>query len=218
MFLHAALTPPSEVLEAVGLAVQAAQPPDVPVPQPPPPRRGAFERLSGRHVQVAEPRTEPVSVFELVPANRLCLSIAGFGSVTMGDAIRVAETLKEEAEQWATPTVHVAGAALHEASGRRSIVLTLDGEVAELQSVARAVTQCVQRRGFRFDRRVFQPHLEVATIAAAATPSQVMSFLNALEGFQGPPWAIDHLSLLKRSFDTAAIDSMEYLRIPLGRH
>ena len=44
-----------------------------------------------------------------------------------------------------------------------------------------------------------------------------MGFLNALERFQGDPWTIDHVSLLKRSFDSASIDSMEYLRIPLGR-
>ena len=157
MFLHAALTLPPQVLEAISLAVQAAQPPEIDTPEPPQPRRGAFDRLSGRHVQVAESRTEPVSAFELVPPGRLSLPIAGFGNVTMGDAIRVAESLKEEAEHWATPTVHFGGATVHEAPDRRSVVLTLEGDVDDLQSVARAVTQCVQRRGFRFDRRVFSP-------------------------------------------------------------
>ena len=217
MFLHAALTPPPEVLEAISRAVQAAQPPAVAPPRPPHPRRGAFDRLAGRHVQVAESRAEPVSAFEPIPAWRLSIPIAAFGNVAMGDAIRVAESLKEEAEHWATPVVRFVGATLSEVADRRLVAVTLDGEVAELALVARAVTQCVQRRGFRFDRRVFQPQLEVATIGESATGGQVMGFLNALEGFSGQPWIVDHVSLLKRSFDTASVDSMEYLRIPLGR-
>lgn len=218
MFLQAALTPPREVLEAISRAVQTAQPHATAPPQPPHPRRSALDRLAGRHLQVVEPRAEPVPAFELIPTGRLSLPVAGFGNVTMGDAIRVAETLKEEAEQWATPTVHFSGATVHEFADRRSVALTLDGEVDELQSVARAVTQCVQRRGFRFDGRTFHPLLEVATIGGSATSSQVVSFLNGLEGFHGEPWTIDHVSLLKRSFDSASTDSMEYLRIPLGRH
>jgi 2'-5' RNA ligase len=218
MFLHAALIPPPQLLEAISLAVQSAEPPAVAPPQPPRPRRGTLQRLAGRPVQVAESPADPVPAFSLIPAGRLNLPIAGFGNVAMGDAIRVAESLQEDAEQWATPTVHFEGATVHESGARRSVALTLHGEVGELQSVARAVTQCVQRRGFRFDRRKFQPLLEVATIGEKATPSQVMSFLNALEGFHGEPWTIDHVSLLKRSFDTASMDSMEYLRIPLGRH
>jgi len=218
MFLHAALTPPPLLVEAISLAVLSAEPPATAPPQPPHPRRGAFERLAGRHVQVAESRVEPVAAFELIPAGRLTFPIAGFGNVAMGDAIRVAESLKEEAEQWTTPTVRFAGATVHEFTDRRSVVLTLEGEVAELQDVARAVTQCVQRRGFRFDRRKFQPVLEVAVISETATAGQVLSFLNGLEGFRGDAWTIDHVSLLKRSFDTATMESMEYLRIPLGRH
>lgn len=217
MFLHAALTPPPQLRELIRLAVLAARSPaSVPL-RPPHPRRGALERLAGRRLQVAEPAVRPAPALELVPAGRLSIPVASFGNVAMGDAIRVAESLKEEAEHWATPTVHLAGATVHEFPDRRSVVLTLEGEVAELQEVARAVTQCVQRRGFGLDRRVFQPHLEVATIGPTATSGQVMAFLNALERVHADPWTIDHVSLLKRSFDAASIDSMEYLRIPLGR-
>lgn len=220
MFLHAVLTPPPPLLEAISSAVRSAEPPAPAPPPPPQPRRGAFERLAGRHVQVAESRVRTVAAFELIPAGRFTLPIAGFGNVAMGDVIRVAESLKEAAEQWATPTVHFFGATVLEFSHHRSLGLTLAGEVAELEMVARAVTECVQRRGFRFDRRKFQPALEVATIGESATTGQVMSFLNALEGFHGDPWTVDHVSLVKRSFDTASADSMdslEYLRIPLGR-
>lgn len=167
---------------------------------------------------MVESPAEFVPAFDLIPVGRLGLPIAGFGNVTMGDAIRVTETLKEEATQWAIPTVSFSGVTVHEFPDRRSVALTLEGDVDELQAVARSITQCVQRRGFRFDRRKFHPLLEVATIGDSATSSQVVSFLNNLEGFQGEPWIVDHLSLLKRSFDSGSMDSMEYLRIPFGRH
>lgn len=218
MFLQAALRPPKSVLDAIHQAVRAAQPPPMGAPPPPPPpRRGALGRLAGRGVQVAEPPVELVPGFRLVPADRLDLLIAGFGNVTMGDAIKVAASLKEEAVYWATPTVHFAGANVQEFSTHRSIVVMLDGEVAELLKVAKAVTQCVQRRGLRFDRRKFLPLIEVATIGATATSSEVMAFLNALEGFQGEPWTVDHVSLMKRSFDTTSMDYLEYQTIWLGR-
>jgi 2'-5' RNA ligase len=218
MFLHVALVPPFLTLEAISQAVRSADPRAVAPPQPPPPRRGALNRLAGRHLQVVEPPRDPAPAFELIPAGRLCVPIASFGNVTMGDALRVAESLKEEANQWATPTVRFSGVTVHEVAGRRSVALTLEGDVDDLQAVARSITQCVQRRGFRFDRRKFHPMLEVATVGESASSSQVVSFLNNLEGFQGEPWTIDHLSLLKRSFDTTSMESMEYLRIPLGRH
>jgi hypothetical protein len=45
----------------------------------------------------------------------------------------------------------------------------------------------------------------------------MLGFLNDLEGFQGEPWTVEHISLMKRSFDTGSKDSTEYQRIPLGR-
>ena len=218
MFLQATIVPPSAVLEAIAEAVQAAEPPVDTPPPPEPPRRGALGRLSGRAVQVAEPPVELVSEFELIPAFRLHLPIAVFGNVTMGDAIKIAAAMKGEAAQWATPTVRFAGTAVQEFPAHRSVVMTMDGDVDELLSVARAVTQCAQRRGLRFDRRKFLPMLEVATIGESATSARVMRFLNALEGFQGEPWTVDHFSLAKRSFDSASIDEAEFQRILLGPH
>lgn len=218
MFLCAALTPPPLVLEAISLAVQSAEPHTIAPRSTSHPRRGAFDRLAGRHLQVVDGPVALESAFELIPVGRLSIPVAGFGNVAMRDAIRVAEYLKEEAEQWATPTVRFRGATVHEFPDRRSVAMTLDGEVAELQLVARAVTQCVQLRGFRSDQRTFQPLLELATIRESASSSQVVSFLNGLEGFHGDPWTIEHISLVKRSFGTESMDAMEYLRIPIGRH
>lgn len=174
-------------------------------------------RLTGRGVQLAEP-PEVVSPFDLLPEGKLKLPIAGFGNVTSGDAIKIAAALTAEAVRWGTPTVHFAGATVQEFPTHRSVVLPMEGEAAELLTIARAVTQCVQRRGLRFDRRKFLPLIAVATIGEAATSAQVMTFLHALEGFQGVPWTVDHVSLMRRSFGDEATDSVEYAQVLLGGH
>lgn len=100
-------------------------------------RRGAIRRLSGRAVRVAEPAVEPASGFELIPADQLNLPLAAFGNLTAGDAAKVAAALRAEAQQWVTPTVCFAGAAVQEFPAHRSLALPLEGEVAELMSLAR---------------------------------------------------------------------------------
>jgi 2'-5' RNA ligase len=217
MFLHAAFTPPHVVLEAISQAVQSAVAP-LPKPDPPPePRRSPFGRLGGHSVQTVEPRVATAPARGVIAEGHLNVPIAGFGNVTMRDAMLVVGALKEEGVRWATPTVHFAGATVQEIGSHSCVVMKLDGEVAELQTVARAVTQSVQRLGLRFDRRKFLPLIPVATIGATATSSEVMAFLNALEGFQGEPWTVDHVSLMKRSFDTTSMDYQEYQTIWLGR-
>ena len=214
MFLQATIVPPRIVLEAIADVVQSA---DVPLPEPVAPPEPRRSRFSGRSAAVAEPPVE-VSGFELIPVYRMNLPIAGFGNVTSGDAINLAAALKEGADRWATPTVRFAGAKVQEFPDRRYVVLMLDGEVDELMAVAREVTQCVQRRGFRFDRRKFLPLMTVAMIGQTTTPGQVTDFLKALDGFQGEPWTVGHFSVMKRSFDTTTMEAMEYQRILLGHH
>ena len=156
----------------------------------------------------------------LEPASRgqLNLPIAALGNVTMGDAIRVAATLRDAAADWPAPTVRFAGATVHEFPRNQAMVLTMDGEVDELIGIARAATQCLQRRGFHFDRRKFVPMLSVATIRDTANCTQVMASLDALEAFRGQPWTVDHVSLAKRSFGATSAEALEFQPILLGAH
>lgn len=217
MFLHAAFMPPQVVLEAISQAVQSAVA-ALPKPDPPPePRRSPFGRLGGHGVQTVEPRVATAPARGVIAEDHLNVPIAGFGNVTMRDAMLIVGALKEEGVRWATPTVHFAGATVQEIGSHSCVVMKLEGEVAELQTVARAVTQSVQRLGLRFDRRKFLPLIPVATIGQMATSAEFTGILNALEDFQGEPWTVDHVSLMKRSFDTASMDYQEYQRIWLGR-
>jgi len=158
------------------------------------------------------------SGLEPAPVGQLNLPIAALGNVTMGDAIRVAATLRDAAADWSAPTVRFAGATVHEFPRSQAMVLTMDGEVDELIAIARAATQCLQRRGFHFDRRKFMPMLSVATIRDTANCTQVMASLDALEAFRGQPWTVDHVSLAKRSFGSTSAEALEFQPILLGAH
>jgi 2'-5' RNA ligase len=167
---------------------------------------------------VAGAMPAPGSGLEPAAAEHLNLPIAALGNVTMGDAIRVAATLKAAAADWSAPTIRFAGATVHEFPRSQAVVLTMDGEVDELISIARAATQTLQRRGFHFDRRKFVPMLSVATIPDTANCTQVRACLDQLEGFRGQAWTVDHVSLAKRSFGTTSREASEFQPILLGAH
>jgi 2'-5' RNA ligase len=162
----------------------------------------------------------PASAPGIVPsaAGHLNLPIAALGSVTMGDAIRVTAALKDAASLWPAPTVCFAGATVHEFPKSRAIVLSMEGAVDELLWIARETTHCLQRRGFHFDRRKFVPLLSVATIRDSATGAEVMACLDALAGFRGEAWTVDHVSLVKRTWDTTSPETSEFQPILLGAH
>jgi 2'-5' RNA ligase len=216
MFLLAAIVPPPAVLDAIAVALESARPSSAVASPAPPVRRGVIRRLSGRAAPSAEPVPEPASGFELIPADQLTLPIAAFGKLTVGDAAKVAAGLREEARQWAAPTVCFAGATVLELPSHRSLALTMNGEVDGLESLARSVIRCVQRRGYRFDRRRFAAQLPVATISDDVPPDLMLGHLNALESFQGESWTVAHVSLMKRSFDGGPTDYLEHERIPVG--
>jgi 2'-5' RNA ligase len=171
---------------------------------------------------VADAVAAPVAgaVSGIVPSTtgHLNIPIATLGNVTVGDAIRVAAALKEAAASWPNPTVSFAGATVHEFPRSRAVVLNMEGEVDELQSIARSATHSLQRRGFRFDRRKFLPVLSVATISDTATGVEVASYLNALEKFRGEAWTVEKVSLAKRSYDRNSAETSEYQPIPVGAH
>jgi 2'-5' RNA ligase len=193
MLLHAAIVPPMPVLEAAASALRFAE------------------------EQAAGGRSAPGPPLEFVPARQMHVPFVRFGSITSGDASALAETLLARAADWARPTVHLRGAQLAEATSGRTLCMSLEGDVVELITIARGVTQCVPRLGLRFHRNNFAPQLSVARVTRP-TPARVMSLLNVLETFQSVSWTVSHVLLLKRSFDGTSSGVTEYQRIPLGPH
>ena len=212
MLLHAVIVPPPDVLVAVSHLVLSID--SVPAPAPPQP---ASRFLRRRVVAPAAPA--PITAdreLDLVPPAVMNLPIAGFGNVTAGDAVNLADTLKDAAAEWACPTVWLAGGGALEFPDDRSVWAKLDGDVEALLAVARGVVQSVASRGFFVDRRKFRPWLAVATITESTTAPYLERVVAALDAFRGEPWTIEWVSVTKPSFDPAVRESLEVHRIPLA--
>jgi hypothetical protein len=215
MLLHAVMVPPPAVVAAVAHVVQSVETVRA-APAPPPPPKGWLRR---RGKEPPEPPVTEVEVeleLDLVPAVQMRLPIAGFGNVTSGDAVRLADTLKAAAAQWACPTVYFAGGGALEFPDDRSVWAKLDGDVEGLVAVASGVIQSVASRGFFVDRRSFKPWVSVATITDATTSPHLERVVAALDAYRGEPWTLEWVSITKPSFDAALGGAQEVYRIPLA--
>jgi 2'-5' RNA ligase len=214
MLLHAVIVPPRTVLDEVVQVVRSVDEPRP--PSPPQPSSGSSRRRRDRGVPEAGPPAPTEPGLDLVPPEQLHLPITGFGNVTAGDASRLAATLTEAAAGWARPTVRITGGGALEFPDDRAVWAKLEGDVDGLVSIARGVVQAVQSRGFFVDRRAFRPWLAVATITDATTAPYLEEVVAALDAFRGEPWAVECVSVMKRSFSGAVPGSMESYRIPLA--
>ena len=214
MLLYAVIVPPREVLVAVARVVRSVERPSV--AESPAPRRGFRARLGGRAGPAAEPPSPLGDELELISAEQMNLPITGFGNVTPGDARRLTEAISAAAATWASPTVCFTGGTALETPGDRSVWVGLEGDVAELMSVGRGVTQSVEPLGFFVDRRKFRPSMAVATVTEHTTTPYLQSVLDALDAFRGQPWAVEDVLLTKRSFDAGLPKAEEVARIPIS--
>lgn len=96
---------------------------------------------------VSDAVSTPAAGLKPSVAGHLNLPIAALGSVTMGDAIKVTAALRDAAAYWPAPRVCFAGATVHEFPKSRAVVLSMEGELDVLLSIARETTHCLQRRG-----------------------------------------------------------------------
>jgi 2'-5' RNA ligase len=214
MHLHAALVPPPSIAEAVAALVESIQPDPAPVVEEP---RGLFRRR-GRAVQPAgEPEeVEPAPPLDLVPSDQLQLPLTMFGNVTSDQLPGLQRTVAEVASGLPPATVWAAGGAALEFTGDRSVWLKLDGDVDGLWAVFRALNEAVERLGFFLDRRKFRPWLAVATINDETTAPHLERVVAALDAYQGEPWLVDGISLMKRILDSRPPRSTTLDRVPLG--
>ncbi|NUS51963.1 MAG: hypothetical protein HOQ22_13120, partial [Nocardioidaceae bacterium] len=144
------------------------------------------------------------------------LPITGFGNVTLGDSHRLASALRTEASGWGRPRLRFSGGTALEWRGDESVWAKLDGDLDALSTIGRGVPQIVQRLGFFVDRRQFRPWLAVGEITTDTTAPYLEALVAALEGFEGQPWTVEGISLMKGlpvSEAPKGFDEME--RMPL---
>ncbi|GAA1878121.1 2'-5' RNA ligase family protein [Lapillicoccus jejuensis] len=201
MILFAAVVPPPPVVEAALARVRRAL-----APAPAPPRR--WWQRGGRSTAEAAP---PI---EVLPADRVVLTVARFGNLTTPDAHRLTSALVEAATDWSTPTVRIAGASVWESSRIPQLALDLSGDLDGLHGIARDVRATVQGLGLFLDRRDFRPSLPVAPLPEGGADDEVAAVAAAVAGEVGEPFTVTHLSLLRQATETSPL--LEHARVPLS--
>lgn len=207
MRLFTAIVPPREILEEVKHVVQSVNP-----PIPGSDKRGRVSKLTGRryrgaHAAGRDPvRTEAAAPMQTEPTTHeldspdvddLYIPLAGFGNVALGDATKLADTLRPQVAAWSRAELLFTGAAALEFPGDQSVWVKIDGDLDALTTIGKGVALAVQRKGFFVDRRKFRPWLAVGTITDSTTAPYLERLVAALDGFRGEPWTVEGVSLMK---------------------
>ncbi len=215
MLVDGAILPPRAALEAVADVVRSVPVPDAEplvVAQP----RGLLGRLGRGKVEPEPEAADAVAALEYAPLGQIQLLVAEFGNLTTSDARGLAEAITEAAQEWSTPTVRFAGGTALDFPGDWSVWAKLDGDVDALATIARGVTQSVERLRLFVDRRLFRPMVSIATVTTATTGPYLQSVVDALDAFEGEEWPVT-LSLTKETYvDANTTEWVEFQRIPFG--
>lgn len=219
MHLHAAIHPPVHVLLPVAELVAAVGRTQDPVDSR---RFGFLPRRVRQTPDPGRPSAESPAApggleqLDRIPVDQMSLPVAGFGSVTTGDAVRLARALESAAADSSGATLRIAGGTALEFPEDRSVWARLEGDLDDLRATARGVTQVVEQLGFFVDRRKFRPWLRVATVTEATTAAHLEAVVAALQTFSGEPWTVDHVSLMKTTYERGVEAAVETDRFPLA--
>lgn len=212
MLVHGAIIPPRSALEAVAAVVRGVPAP-AEVGADDAPGKGLLGRI-GRRARTEEPVAATPEMLEHVSVDRLQLPITGFGNLTTHDAHRVVDAIGAAAGGWKAPTLRFAGGTALDFPGDWSVWARLAGDVDEVSTIARAVTQSVESLGFFVDRRQFRPMMSLATVTRATTGPYLEAVVGALEAFEGETWTAE-ISLTTETFVGGTPAMKVFERIPL---
>jgi 2'-5' RNA ligase len=73
----------------------------------------------------------------------------------------------------------------------------LRGDVPALRDLSRAIQRSLKRAKLPFDDRRFKPHLTIARPGGAVPAEAIAADRALLGGYEGPPWTIDELVLVR---------------------
>ena len=146
-------------------------------------------------VRTAGPDTPEL---DAVAPESMHIMITNFGNVTLADARALQSAIAREAATWPAPELRFSGGTALEWRGDESVWAKLEGDVDELNQVGRGVPVVVQRLGFFVDRRQFRSWLSVGTITDVTSAPYLERLVGALDAFEGQPWTLEHISVLRR--------------------
>jgi 2'-5' RNA ligase len=145
-------------------------------------------------------RAEAVGVnVRLIPRDRWHLTLAFLGEVDPDRVPDAQDALGKAVAGWQAggPRLRLAGGGRF-GRGRFTIVWTgVAGEVAAVTDLSKAVRRQLKRARLPFDPKPFRPHLTLARPSGRLSPTEVAADLATLHGYQGPPWTVDELRLVR---------------------
>jgi 2'-5' RNA ligase len=135
--------------------------------------------------------------FRWAPADQLHLTLAFFAEVPERKVDDLVERLGRAAtRRTAFETAVTGGGAFPDVARARVLWsgLELDDRTrTELSRLAAGARAAANRAGVRVDGQRFRPHL---TLARLGHPEDVSSWVRLLDGYRGPAWTVDHLTLV----------------------
>jgi RNA 2',3'-cyclic 3'-phosphodiesterase len=152
--------------------------------------------VAGTHLGRAE--AAGVNV-RLAPRDRWHVTLAFLGEVDPARVPDARDALGKAVAGWqaAAPRLRLAGGGRF-GRGRFTIVWTgIAGDLAALTDLSKAVRRQLKRARLPFDPKPLRPHLTLARPSGRLGPTEVAADLATLGGYQGPPWSVDELRLVR---------------------
>lgn len=145
-----------------------------------------------------------------VPRDELEIPVTSFGNMLPADVTELADLLRAAFGGAEAPVVRFSGLRLEESA---TVALGLAGEVEPIADLARFIPEAARTMALFVDRRVFRPMLTFATADPTTSPTLLAGALQPLAEWEGTPWAVPGVSLIRTRWLRGANRSEEYDRI-----
>jgi RNA 2',3'-cyclic 3'-phosphodiesterase len=135
----------------------------------------------------------------LAARDRWHITLAFLGEVDPARISDAQDALGKAVAGWQPPAprLRLAGGGRF-GRGKFTILWTgIAGDVAPMTDLAKAVRRQLKRARLPFDPKPFRPHLTLARPSGRLSPTEVAADLATLGGYQGPPWTVNELRLVR---------------------
>lgn len=131
------------------------------------------------------------------------LTLVFLGELDLARLPAVRRTLGEAMRGRSPFHLRLSGAGTFPARGRPSVLWAgVGGDMAALESTARAARRAARAAGVRIERRRYHPHLTLGRWHPSGGATREAA--DALAGYAGPPFAIDRAALVRSHLGTPA--------------
>lgn len=159
--------------------------------------------------EFVEPRREhPDDDLRWASEDHWHVTLAFLGDVPDRKTDELADRLERAARRRAAMTLRLAGAgAFPNAAEARVLWTGVRGDGIGLSRLATGVRAAANKAGVQVGGRRFTPHV---TLARVRRPVDVTRWLRVFEGYEGPSWSADSISLVSSRLGQAVNGSAAY--------